>query len=378
MPSAVAAVVATPSRNPPATSASSEGSGLDALSSQGFASLLRGQMQGGKSGEGTEAAQANATDAEAGSSVAPLIDPAQLLAEMGLTSGIAIAPLPTATQAANAPRLAAADGEQTTALLPAAGEPGALTDGLQARTPALAANALPEATSHAGIQATGGRRPAGGESAAELNSNTAGASEPEAAKVAGFAQQLTEKLPGTHALESSTGPEAPPAQALSAAGTPVAAHANRESLSVQTPVRERGWDADFGQKIVWMAKEDKQAAQITLNPPQLGPIEISLNVRNDQATAVFASPSAEVREAIESALPRLREMLAGVGIELGQANVNAESFRQAQEDAANRSFRRDSASRSAGDDRSTAIGAVMTGSGTTRIQRGNGLVDTFA
>ena len=71
-------------------------------------------------------------------------------------------------------------------------------------------------------------------------------------------------------------------------------------------------------KIVWLTANDQKFAQLTLNPPQMGPIEISLNINKDTASAYFISPNAEVREAIETALPRLREMLAGVGIELGQ------------------------------------------------------------
>lgn len=103
------------------------------------------------------------------------------------------------------------------------------------------------------------------------------------------------------------------------------------SLAIETPVRHSAWANDFNQKIVWLASNDKQIAQITLNPPQMGPIEISLNMNKENASAFFVSPHAEIREAIETALPRLREMLAGVGIELGQTNVSAESFKQQAE-----------------------------------------------
>jgi flagellar hook-length control protein FliK len=103
------------------------------------------------------------------------------------------------------------------------------------------------------------------------------------------------------------------------------------SLAIETPVRHSAWANDFSQKIVWLASNDKQIAQITLNPPQMGPIEISLNMNKENASAFFVSPHAEIRDVIETALPRLREMLAGVGIELGQTNVSAESFKQQAE-----------------------------------------------
>lgn len=107
----------------------------------------------------------------------------------------------------------------------------------------------------------------------------------------------------------------------------------------------------------------------------MGAIEISLQVDNDKATASFASANASVREAIETALPRLREMLSGVGIELGQANVSAESSRQAsgQENGSSNANRARSDNVILPDDSHAALGAgaIVTG-------RGVGLVDTFA
>jgi flagellar hook-length control protein FliK len=63
----------------------------------------------------------------------------------------------------------------------------------------------------------------------------------------------------------------------------------------------------------------------------MGPIEISLNVDKGSASATFVSANAEVRDAIETAMPRLREMFASAGIQLGQTNVSSESFRQQSE-----------------------------------------------
>lgn len=148
-----------------------------------------------------------------------------------------------------------------------------------------------------------------------------------------------------------------------------------EQVTVQTPIRDQNWSSEFTQKVVWLASNDKQSAQLTLNPPQMGPIEISLNVEKGSVSATFASANADVRDSIESALPKLREMFASAGIELGQTNVSAESFRQ----------QNDSWSGS----RSTAQGMTdngilaadsalsLTSRGFTG-QQGNGLVDIFA
>lgn len=107
-----------------------------------------------------------------------------------------------------------------------------------------------------------------------------------------------------------------------------------KNFQVQTPVNNPNWGNEVSQKVVWLAGQDKQTAQLTLNPPHLGPLEVTLNIHGDQASAVFVSPHAEVRDALEKALPQLRDMMQDAGVQLGQANVSSESFRQAWNDGA--------------------------------------------
>ena len=150
---------------------------------------------------------------------------------------------------------------------------------------------------------------------------------------------------------------------------------HHSQFKVDTPLRDPAWASDFGQKLVWMASNDKQVAQITINPPDMGPIEISLTFNKDSASALFVSPHAEVRETIEAALPRLKEMLADVGIQLGQSNVGSESFRQ---QAGNQQARQDSPRWRADN---AILGADLPGTSPRQAdiaQRGNGRVDTFA
>lgn len=198
----------------------------------------------------------------------------------------------------------------------------------------------------------------------------------KAANIAAFDTTL-KQIDAKADISAPVLPDAPPAvhaahQAHGTANTtsPVA------QARVDTPVRDPAFGQEFSQKIVWLAGQDKQSAQLTLNPPQLGPVEISLKINGDQATAVFSSPHAEVREAIEAALPRLREMMGSAGLELGQANVSSQSFQQQQEQAAQNQA---SASRGGsaggilaeGGNESTAVTGTV-------IRQGNGLVDTFA
>ncbi len=156
------------------------------------------------------------------------------------------------------------------------------------------------------------------------------------AKPAKFAEVLdVATTPASLAsVEERDGPTAPTVQPMPA-DRPQTIARHDAVLDIQTPVRDVRWNQDFTQKIVWLAGNGKQSAELTLNPPQMGPIEIALNIDKGSASATFVSANADVRQSIESALPRLREMFAGLGIELGQANVSAESFRQAQGGQAN-------------------------------------------
>lgn len=168
--------------------------------------------------------------------------------------------------------------------------------------------------------------------------------------------------------------------ANTAAGVAFAASAARPPhdapLAIASPLHERSaWTQDFGDRIVWMAKQDQQSADIRITPANLGPVQISLNIEDGKANAVFASPHAEVRQAIEEALPRLREMLNTAGISLGQANVGSQMPQQQFENTA--AFA--AAPRSTGEnailsrDEGSSVQTVA-----TPLNRGRGLVDLFA
>lgn len=107
----------------------------------------------------------------------------------------------------------------------------------------------------------------------------------------------------------------------------------RQFAHLATPMTQPQWQAEFGDKIAWMALRQAHVAELSLNPPSLGSIEVRLNVSGQEAGAQFFSANPVVREAIEAALPRLREMMAEAGLALGQAMVSSESFREREAQA---------------------------------------------
>ncbi|WP_321324283.1 flagellar hook-length control protein FliK [Thiomicrorhabdus sp.] len=96
--------------------------------------------------------------------------------------------------------------------------------------------------------------------------------------------------------------------------------------SIPVPVRSPQWGQAFGQRVVYMANNKLQQAQITLNPEKLGPVQVKLHIDKDQQ--VHVSMNAQhltTREAMENAIPRLREMLEQAGIDLASVDVGEQS-----------------------------------------------------
>jgi flagellar hook-length control protein FliK len=74
-------------------------------------------------------------------------------------------------------------------------------------------------------------------------------------------------------------------------------------------------------------------ASISLNPVDLGPVDVSVTVKDTQATIHFGAAQADTRALIEASLPRLRELLAAQGFQLMDASVSQGFTRQSKSDA---------------------------------------------
>ncbi|MDE3012135.1 MAG: flagellar hook-length control protein FliK [Pseudomonadota bacterium] len=97
------------------------------------------------------------------------------------------------------------------------------------------------------------------------------------------------------------------------------------TLPVNAPFGDERWSAALGQQALFMARNQLSSAQLTVNPPNLGPIQITLDLKHDQASAVFVTPHDAVRQAIEASLPHLRDMFSAAGLNLGNAQVQADA-----------------------------------------------------
>jgi len=159
---------------------------------------------------------------------------------------------------------------------------------------------------------------AGGEAVAAFAAAAASAA-PEGerpVRIEGFELAATSHAAPSHAAGVHT------SELRSTPDTPVA------TFAVDTPVASREFPEALSQRIVWMAGKDAQMAELKLNPPELGPVEVRLTISGDEASAYFVAQAPETRSAIESAIGRLREAMAEAGLQLGEATVSAESHRE--------------------------------------------------
>jgi len=94
---------------------------------------------------------------------------------------------------------------------------------------------------------------------------------------------------------------------------------------VATPLQSPLWAGDFSRQFVSITQAGHampHTAELRLDPPDLGPLRIAIQITDSVAHAAFISPHAAVRQTVENALPQLQELLAQAGISLGQTSVS--------------------------------------------------------
>lgn len=89
---------------------------------------------------------------------------------------------------------------------------------------------------------------------------------------------------------------------------------------------QNAWETNLGSRLQMMVGQNVQTAEIRLDPPELGTLDIKIKISNDVASVNITSAHAQVRDALETAVPRLREMFEESGLSLGDVNVRQESF----------------------------------------------------
>ncbi len=158
----------------------------------------------------------------------------------------------------------------------------------------------------------------------------AGQSQNVAARNAALLQALTERLAG---ISEAATPDSPlHSSALTAMESAPLRTAVTEALAqgrgLQQPVGSQAWADELGARLTMMTEKGHHTASLRLSPEHLGPLEVRIAMRDDQASVWFGAAHADTRAAIELALPRLREMFAAQGMSLADAGVFREPPKQ--------------------------------------------------
>jgi flagellar hook-length control protein FliK len=90
---------------------------------------------------------------------------------------------------------------------------------------------------------------------------------------------------------------------------------------IEADVGSPAWHQALSQQVMHMRAGHMNQAELQLNPAGLGLLRIKLSLQEQEVNAEFFAAHAQVREALEAALPQLRESLQQGGMALGQAVV---------------------------------------------------------
>jgi flagellar hook-length control protein FliK len=119
-------------------------------------------------------------------------------------------------------------------------------------------------------------------------------------------------------------------RAAAAATMPTATPVER---NIPIPVHDRHWPQAVAAQLQIMSDQKVQAATLRLSPEHLGPLEVRIDLQNSRVDVTFTAAHSETRAALEQSIPQLREVLAGAGLTLGQANVQQQARRESQNPA---------------------------------------------
>lgn len=172
---------------------------------------------------------------------------------------------------------------------------------------------------------------AAGAQAAALLGVAAGVAKSRADAVAPQAQLLSDLIQP----EQGEGKfEIPHLPASSESASPLRQAESAHARPVHVPVGTAQWADEIGSRMTMMVEQGRHTASLRLSPEHLGPLEVRITMNGDQASVQFGAAHVDTRNAIEDALPRLREMFASQGLSLADANVSREPPRQQPNQAA--------------------------------------------
>lgn len=147
-----------------------------------------------------------------------------------------------------------------------------------------------------------------------------GADHGDKAQIKPALQQLLKAV--SEASQARTGQAAATSPAAAAAQQGPQAHVTAARLPA--PVVDSGprFAQDMAEHVQWMTQSGQQFARVAVSPAHLGPIHIQIRLDGNQAQVMFGAHHEAARDALQTAVPRLREVLDSSGLQLVQVDVS--------------------------------------------------------
>ncbi|WP_044870386.1 flagellar hook-length control protein FliK [Pseudomonas sp. LFM046] len=143
-------------------------------------------------------------------------------------------------------------------------------------------------------------------------------------------------------------------------------------------MNQGGWSEAVVDRVMWLSSQNLKSAEIQLDPQELGRLEVRVHMTQDQAQVTFASPNANVRDALEGQMHRLRDLFAQQGMNQLDVNVSDQSLNRGWQGQGGDGERRSSGGRSSfggGDEEITVSHSEIR---PASAGGGRGLVDFYA
>ncbi|MDD5215962.1 MAG: flagellar hook-length control protein FliK, partial [Methylococcales bacterium] len=140
-----------------------------------------------------------------------------------------------------------------------------------------------------------------------------------------FASLLSAEKPDVVSATQATPAGDKSAPQVMAAVNKLADSIKTDVPALTRPLSHSNWNQEMGERIVWMNNRGISSAEIRMNPQNMGPITVRIDMNQDQATIAFTAQNADVRTALEASIPKLREMLSSQNVNLTDVNVSQQS-----------------------------------------------------
>jgi flagellar hook-length control protein FliK len=142
------------------------------------------------------------------------------------------------------------------------------------------------------------------------------------------AKEISNEATRNASIAGAPPPEMPPALAHAAPHHAAATHTSLQATPVVTiaaPLQQpQRFHEEAAASLATLVTRGVERAELRVTPPDLGPVEVRIDVSNGEATLAIVATQPATRDALEQALPLLRDLLAAQGLTLGESSVRDE------------------------------------------------------